>query len=61
MTASTSAYTTEDLAREVYELVTDRLRLIGPDDPGRVHLMGLLPALGEALGAPRLRLVDRES
>lgn len=51
-------YTGEDLAAEMFDLMRRRLPLLDGDDPVRLTLHALLPALGEALGRPRLLAVE---
>lgn len=45
------------LLEDVYDLMRRRLPQLDPDDPVRLRLQPLLPALGHALGRPRLTRV----
>ena len=47
-------YSGVDLMSEVFDLMRHRLPWIPPDDPYRLRLMALLPAMGSALGRDRL-------
>jgi hypothetical protein len=48
-------YDGEDLAAEMFELARRQLPRLSGDDPVRVTVEALLPALGEAIGHARLR------
>lgn len=47
-------YDGEALAVEMFDLLRRRLPRLAEDDPVRCVVQQLLPALGEALGRPRL-------
>jgi hypothetical protein len=47
------------LAEEIFDLLRSRLPRLASEDPVRALVQPLLPALGEALGHPRLLLVEQ--
>jgi hypothetical protein len=53
-------YTTDDLMREVFDLMRRRLPRLAPDNPDRVRVMALLRALTADLGQDRLEAVGDE-
>jgi hypothetical protein len=50
--------TSERVLTEILEVLTRSLPTIPLDDAGRPHLAGLAPQLADALGRPRIALVE---
>lgn len=59
--APEAPYTADDLARELYDLISDRLPRLAIDDPGRRVYVEHLPALADAMGFPRVRVMGGDA